>query len=56
LKNPWIYEAIPIEVLVDTKDLLKIVEVAYRTMLENFVPLNVYFKINLKGGRFYLGQ
>jgi hypothetical protein len=39
LKNPWIYEVIPIELFVD----MKIVEVAYKTMLKKLVLLNVYF-------------
>jgi hypothetical protein len=43
LKNPWIYEVIPIERFVDIKNLLKIVKVGHKTMLEKkLVPLNVY--------------
>ncbi len=52
LKNPQIYEVISIELFVD----MKIIEVACIKMLENLVPLNVYFKINLKGESFDLGQ
>jgi hypothetical protein len=37
-------------------DILKIVEVAYKTMLKNLMPLNVYFKINLKGANLDLEQ
>jgi hypothetical protein len=46
LKIPKIYEVIPIELFVDMKNLVK---VACRTMLESFVLLNIYLKINLKG-------
>jgi hypothetical protein len=56
LKIPWIYEAIPNELLVGMKNLLKIVKVTHKTMFEKLVPLNVYFKINLKGGSFDLRQ
>jgi hypothetical protein len=45
LKNPQIYEIIPIELFVD----MKIIKVACKIMLKILVPLNVYFKINLKG-------
>jgi len=34
LKNPWIYEVIPIERFVYIKNLLKIVKVSHKTMLE----------------------
>jgi hypothetical protein len=37
LKNPYIYEVMPIELFVDMKNLHKLVEVAHRTMLENLV-------------------
>jgi len=56
LKNPWIYEVIPIELFVDTKNLLKIVKVGHKTMLKILVPLNVYFKINLEGENIDLGH
>jgi hypothetical protein len=36
------YEVIPIELFVDTKNLHKFVVVAHKTMLENFVTMNVY--------------
>jgi hypothetical protein len=52
LKNPQIYEVIPIELLVD----MKIIKVACRIMLENLVILNVYLKINLKGEIFIWGN
>jgi len=42
LKNPHIYEVIPIEVFVDIKNLEKFVKVAHKTMLESLVLLNVY--------------
>jgi hypothetical protein len=42
--------------LFDMKNFQKIVEVARKMMLENLVPLNVYFLINLKGESFDLGQ
>jgi hypothetical protein len=38
------------------KNLEKIVEVAHKTMLENLILLNVYFKINLKGESIDFGQ
>jgi hypothetical protein len=56
LKNPQIYEVIPIELFVDMKNLLKIVEVTNKIMLKNLVPLNVYFKINLEGESVDLGH
>jgi hypothetical protein len=56
LKNPQIYELIPINLFVDTKNLPKIVEVAHSIMWEILIPLNVYFKINLVGESFDLRQ
>jgi len=56
LKNSQLYEVIPIELFIGMKNLQKIVKVAYKTMLQNFISLNVYFKINLKGESFDLGQ
>jgi hypothetical protein len=41
LKNPQIYEVIPIEPFVAGKNLQKIVEIAHKTMLKNLAPLNV---------------
>jgi hypothetical protein len=49
VENSRIYEVIPIELFVDTKNLLKIVEIAHKTMSKKFIPLNVYLKINLEG-------
>jgi hypothetical protein len=43
LKNTRIDEVIPIELFIDMKNLQKIVEVGHKIMLENLVPLNVYF-------------
>jgi hypothetical protein len=34
LKNPQIYEVIPIELFVDMKKLLNFIKVAHKTMLE----------------------
>jgi hypothetical protein len=56
LKNPQIYEVIPIDLFVDMKNLQKTVKVAHITLLENLILLNVYFKINLKGENFDLRQ
>jgi hypothetical protein len=56
LKNLWIYESIPIELFVDIENLMKMIKVAHITMLENIGPLNVYFKINLRGESVDLGQ
>jgi len=56
LKSPQIYEAIPIELFVDMKNLLKIVEVVDKIMLKILVPLNVYFEINLEGENVDLGH
>jgi hypothetical protein len=56
LKNLWIYKVTPIERFVDMKNLLKIIKVNHRIMLENLILLNVYFKINLGGENVDLGQ
>ncbi len=56
MKNPQIYEVIPIELFVDMKNLLKIIKVGHKTMLKNLVFLNVYFLINLEGENVDLGQ
>jgi hypothetical protein len=44
LKNPWIYEVTPIELFVDIKNLLEIIEVGHKTMLKILITLNVYFQ------------
>jgi hypothetical protein len=41
-KRSKIYEIIPIELFVDTQNLLKFIEISHKTMLENLIPLNVY--------------
>jgi len=43
VKNPHIYEVIPIELFFDMKNLQKFVKVAHKIMLENLAPFNVYF-------------
>ncbi len=42
VEKSQIYETIPIELLVDMKNLLKIVEITDTTMLEIFVHMNAY--------------
>ncbi len=54
-KRSKIYEIIPIELFVDTQNLLKFIEISHKTMLENLIPLNVFLKINLKGESFDFG-
>jgi len=48
VKNPHIYETIPIELFVDMKIVQKFVKVSHRIVLEILIPLNVYIEIRLK--------
>ncbi len=45
-----------IEIFVDMKNPLKIIEFGHKIMLENLVPLNLYLWINLEGENVKLGQ
>jgi hypothetical protein len=42
LKNPQIYEVMPIELFVDIKNLHKLVKISHKIMPENFIFLNIY--------------
>jgi hypothetical protein len=45
----------PLKYFVDKKILKKIIEVGYKIMLENLVPINAFLSINLKDDFLKLG-